>query len=117
MALLLPILPSLSRYIPMGSLGAKLLNSFGSIGKTSYSVGKVISSLRQEVSSKTADAIMHSNKIRLIFLSSIYALAYLQSYGKQFVMSKPYSSRAFNFGVPDEPRGRVGMPLCMQQVF
>ena len=32
-------------------------------------------------------------------------------------MSKPYSSRAFNFGVPDEPRGRVGMPLCMQQVF
>lgn len=60
---------------------------------------------------------MHSNKLRLILLSSIYALAYLQSYGKQFVMSKPYSSRAFNFGVPDEPRGRVGMPLCMQQVF
>ena len=60
---------------------------------------------------------MHSNKLRLIVLSSIYAFAYLQSYGKQFVMSKPYSSRAFNFGVPDEPRGRVGMPLCMQQVF
>ena len=95
----------------MGSFAAKLLNSLGSIGKTSYSAGKVMSSLRQEVSSKMAVTIMHSNKLRLIVLSSIYALAYLQSYGKPFVMSKPYSSRAFNFGVPDEPRGRVGCSL------
>ena len=55
---------------------------------------------------------MHSSNRCLILLSNIYALAYLQSYGKQFVMSKPYSSRAFNFGVLYEPRGRVGIPLA-----
>ena len=33
----------------MGSLGAKEVNSLDSIGRTSYSAGKIISSLRQEV--------------------------------------------------------------------
>ena len=35
--------------MPIGSLGAKEVNSLDSIGRTSYSAGKMISSPRQEV--------------------------------------------------------------------
>ena len=87
----------------MGSFCAKLLNSLDSIGKTSHSAGKTMSSPRQEVSSQTTDTIVHSNNLCLILLPSIYAFAYLRPYEKLLVMSKLYSSRAFN--------------ECMQQVF
>ena len=96
----------------MGSFDAKLLNSLDSIGNFSYSAGKIISSPRQEVSSQTTDTTMHSSNLCLILLPSIYAFAYLRSYGKLLVMSKLYSSRAFNFGIPDELRSEWGCPYA-----
>ena len=49
----------LSRYIPMGSLAAKDDSERTSMGNFSYSAGKMISSPRQEVSSRTTDIIMN----------------------------------------------------------